>query len=153
MSEKDIVNLALECIESCINIWGPDSEELKRLRARARSIGSEYMSKGLAYTITLLAARSNREAIEVGLNANSCKDVVDGIQKLREQHRLGLEELSYALYGAILAFMVKKLGLTNAVTFGDFLRHALSSPALELRVFSIIEWIKRMTEAYVYASR
>lgn len=144
--EVDIARLVFECIEACLKRWGGQIDELKRLRARARSLPAEVFAKGLAYTLVLIASRSSREAIEVGLNANKCEDVVD---KIRSAGYRG-EKIGYALYGAILAYVLKSSGFTKATTFKDFVNQAFNDHMLLARTPIALEWIKRLAEAYIH---
>jgi len=153
LSEKTIVEEALNCIELIANYASRDkehSEIAKKFRSRARETPVYSFTHGLAYTLTLLAARSSKSLLENGLlEAQSCKDIVERVLTSKGSS----EEISYGLYGAVLLFILKRGRIIESKTFTELVREALTKPALEVKARPVLEWIKRFAEAYIEAEK
>lgn len=153
LSEKTIVEEALNCIELIANYASRDkehSEIAKKFRSRARETPVYSFTHGLAYTLTLLAARSSKSLLENGLlEAQSCKDVVEHVLASKGSS----EEISYGLYGAVLLYVLKRGRIIGSKTFNELVREALTKPALEVKARPVLEWIKRFAEAYIEAEK
>jgi len=147
---KTIIELTLECVE---NIAALSSQKecrdvVKKFRSRARETPTYAFTNGLAYVITLLAARSSRNVVEHGfMKVGSCSDIVNKV--ISERGALKDEELSYGLYGAILVYIIKKADLIASNNFGELVREALNNSTLDVKVRPVFEWIKRFAEAYI----
>lgn len=143
--QKLVAEKAFECIESIMNTFKDSSDVPKSFRSRARSIPTDQFTKGLHYVLTLLAARSSKNWIEKGLQSNNCEEIAQSVKN----SKLSPEEGGYALYGAVLAYILRSTGLTNAKTFKDLVYEALNNPIINTRSTLILEWIKRLAEAYI----
>jgi CRISPR type III-B/RAMP module-associated protein Cmr5 len=142
---KEVVSEVLDCIESLINGRSLREDILKKFRARARTLPVDLYTHGLAYTLTIIAARSNKEAIEKGLTGTKCIDVIKSVENIFDD----VEEKSYGIYGAIITYLLKKLGVIRSSTFKDLINEVLSNYVADLRAREILEWLKRFTEAYI----
>lgn len=140
---SEIIPKISECVEEISR--SPDVRE--RFRGRARDIPSDIFSRGLAYALTYTAARSSARAVEKGLMITSCKDLVKGIA----DEEMSPEEKGYALYGALLLYILKEAGVLKATTFSEAVRSVLGNPMIEVYASSAAEWIKRLAEAYIEA--
>jgi CRISPR type III-B/RAMP module-associated protein Cmr5 len=153
LSEKTIVEEALNCVEFVANYASrskEDSEIARKFRSRARETPVYSFTHGLAYTLTLLAARSSKSLLEYGLlEAQSCKDVVERVFASKRSS----EEVSYGLYGAILLYVLERGKIIESKTFPELVREALTKPALEVKAKPVLEWIKRFAEAYIEAEK
>ena len=148
--KKELIDTVIECIEEFTKAYERSVRCLRSLRTRARTLPSDLFSQGLAYVLTLTAARSAREFIELGLSSESCSDVIGRADDLRRKLGVGDEEFGYAIYGALLAFILKKLGVVKEVTFADLVRSSISNPVRENMALEVAGWLKRMVEAYIH---
>lgn len=137
--EKKIVSNITECIDKIAEL--PDKVK-KEFRNRAREMPSELFTRGFAYMITLSAARSSSELIEVGLKASSCKDLVE---RLKESPKIN----SYALYGALVIYTLKQTGIYARDTILGVIKDSLNNLIIDQYATVVVEWIKRLAEACI----
>lgn len=140
---KNVVEKCLECIERLTSNRNAE-KVLKGFRARARSIPAEAAIRGTAYALTLIAARGSKEAIEIGLSAGNCGDVVSSIVG----KNIDSEELSYWVYSAIVAYVMKSSGMVSSKNFKDLIKESMSS-SVDIKAKMVFEWVKRLAEAYI----
>jgi len=141
---ENLVNEVLECIEV---LTSEAREPPKEFRTRARSLPADLIAHGLQYLVALTAARSSKSLIEKGLKGNSCADVVKSIMEEKEFDEV---KRSYGLYGGVLVYLLKRQGVIEegVSSFRDLLEK-LTDPAVEAKSAPIIEWLKRLAEAYI----
>ncbi|MCC6055669.1 MAG: type III-B CRISPR module-associated protein Cmr5 [Desulfurococcaceae archaeon] len=151
---SEIVKDVVECIELVADLGKVKggSEIASRFRTRARSIPSVLFTNGFTYTITLLAARSSRSFIELGFR-DSCKAIVDEAVKMFNEGRADKEEVSYGLYGALLVYLLRRMGATKTSNFKELVTESIGNIALDLKAWQVIEWVKRFAEAYIEEKR
>ena len=136
------VTTAIECtkaIEELID--NPDIR--KKYAQRARSLHTHIFSLGAAHVVSITAARSSRNAVETGLQLDDCRQVVERIKATS----LGPEEKSYALYGAVLLYALRKLGYLQSTTLADALLELIGA-ASDTMAYRQADWLKRLAEAY-----
>jgi len=63
------------------------------------------------------------------------------------------ENISYGLYGAVLAYILRKAGIIESKSFAGLIRETLTKPTLEVKARPVLEWIKRFAEAYIEPER
>jgi len=134
----------------CINLLVSKSADAKFLisfRARARSVPTDIAVHGITYALTVLAARSNYKAIEVGLTASECAEVVEKVREVLKD--ADNEELSYGTYGAVVIFIMKSAGMIKSNNFEELIRETLKDPLLRLKARTVFDWVKRFSEAYI----
>jgi len=108
----------------------------------------EYsFTRGLAYTIVFIASKSSKDLVETGLTAQKCEDVIN---KIKESKIGSEEEESYAIYGAVLLYIAKKLGIVKGNKFEGIVYDVMRSPVVEIKMWSVLDWLKRVTEAYIH---
>lgn len=142
---KEVISEALNCVESLVSGRGSKEEILQRFRTRARSIPVNLYTHGLAYVLTIIAARSSRDAIEKGLTGMKCVDIIKDVEGIFRD----TEEKSYGIYGAIITYLLKKAEIIKSSTFKDLVNEVLSNYVADLRAREVFEWLKRFTEAYI----
>lgn len=138
--EKMIVPILVDCVEKI-----SQSKSAKRFKSRARDLPTDLFTRGLAYTLTYIAARSSATLVEIGLTVNSCDELISNLEKSNVDE----EELGYALYGALILFSIKKMGLLRKTRFADIVKEALSNHVLDHYAMIVAEWTKRLAEAYI----
>ena len=143
-TEKTMISLALDCVNNLLGTFGDDVK--KRFKARARDMPTELFTKGFAYMITLTAARSNASLVEVGLRASRCADIMD---RLSGSRGLSEEEYGYAIYGAIILYILKQAGIISGSSLSDVIKSSLNDPTIDQHAILVVEWIKRLAEAYI----
>ncbi|MEM1694876.1 MAG: type III-B CRISPR module-associated protein Cmr5, partial [Ignisphaera sp.] len=136
----------LECINEITSRYQSSSDIAKKVRTRARSIPEYSFTRGLAYTLVFIASKSGKDLVEIGLKAQKCKDIIDEIDK----KNIGNEEKSYAIYGAVLLHIARKLGIVKGDKFEEVVYDIMKSPATEIKMWSVLDWLKRITEAYIH---
>lgn len=147
--ESKVVDLTFTCVKHVIQKEGMKSDAVKGLRSRARDIPTMIFTQGLAYTLTFIASRSSSKVFEKALESKNCEELTSGIKELR----LSGEKIGYAIYGGMLTYIMKDLGLVNTcMNLKDLVDLAIRDPTLEVRVWPIVEWLKRVVEAYVEAT-
>lgn len=146
MSQEPLIKLVFECVNSIISEYSSSVEVVKKVRTRARSIPEETFVRGLAYTLTFVASKSGKDFIEAGLSAPTCKDAV----KKSSNTTLSAEELSYGIYGAALLYIAKKMGIIKGDKFEHVIYEILEKPAIESKMWNVLDWLKRVVEAYIY---
>ncbi|MEM4620052.1 MAG: type III-B CRISPR module-associated protein Cmr5 [Desulfurococcaceae archaeon] len=146
MDEKLLLGTTLECINEITSRYQSSSDIAKKVRTRARSIPEYSFTRGLAYTLVFIASKSGKDLVEIGLKAQKCKDIIDEIDK----KNIGNEEKSYAIYGAVLLHIARKLGIVKGDKFEEVVYDIMKSPATEIKMWSVLDWLKRITEAYIH---
>ncbi|MEM1560326.1 MAG: type III-B CRISPR module-associated protein Cmr5 [Ignisphaera sp.] len=146
MDEKLLLDTTLECINEITSRYQSSSDIAKKVRTRARSIPEYSFTRGLAYTLVFIASKSGKDLVEIGLKAQKCKDIFDKIDK----NDIGSEEKSYAIYGAVLLYIARKLGIVKGDKFEEVVYDIMNSPATEIKMWSVLDWLKRITEAYIH---
>jgi len=102
---------------------------------------------GTAYVISMCAARSSAEAVELGLTAPRLDDLLEEVRK----NSLARQEPGYAIYGAVLLYALRQLGvLENCRTLGDALRELMDNHFADRKAYYFASWLKRFTEAYIH---
>jgi len=145
---KEVISEALSCIESLVGGRNPKEEILQRFRTRARSIPADLYIHGLAYTLTIIAARSSKDALEKGLTGMTgmkCVDVIKSVEGMFGS----VEEKSYGIYGAIITYLLKKAEIIKSNTFKELINEVLNNYVIDLRAREVFEWLKRFAEAYI----
>jgi CRISPR type III-B/RAMP module-associated protein Cmr5 len=142
---KEVISEALSCIESLVSGRNSKEEILQRFRTRARSIPADLYIHGLAYTLTIIAARSSKDALEKGLTGMKCVDVIKSVEGMFN----GVEEKSYGIYGAIITYLLKKAEIIKSNTFKELINEVLNNYVIDLRAREVFEWLKRFAEAYI----
>jgi hypothetical protein len=137
----DQIDFAVECTKAVAEVKSRDIQS--RYASRARSLISDLYVLGPAYVVAVAAARSSKDAVELGLRAESCREVVEGVMNARE----GPEWKAYALYGAVLLYTMKKVGVVSSTSFEDVLVE-LKRPSSALKSREVARWIKLLAEAY-----
>ncbi|MEM4976256.1 MAG: type III-B CRISPR module-associated protein Cmr5 [Desulfurococcaceae archaeon] len=145
MDEELLIKSVLECINHITSKYGPSSDIAKKVRARARSMPEYSFTRGLVYTLVFVASKSSKDLVEIGLKEQRCEDVINKI----EESKASSEEKSYAIYGAILLHIARKLNIVKEDKFEEAVRD-LRSPATEVKMWYVLDWLKRFAEAYIY---
>jgi len=123
---------------------------LGAFRTRARSIPTLVFTNGVAYAITFLVAKSSRTAIEIGLKASSCEEAITNAYNTAKEAKIkDTDELGYWLYSAVISYIMKHTGITNATSFKNLIEEFIGNPASGLKARIVFEWTKRFTEAYI----
>ncbi|MEM0235916.1 type III-B CRISPR module-associated protein Cmr5 [Thermofilum sp.] len=146
MDEKTLLDSILECINYIVSKHGPSSDIAKKVRTRARSMPEYSFTRGLVYALVYVASRGSKDLVEMGLKAQKCEEIIDKIDETKK----GNEEKSYAIYGAILLYVAKKLNIVKGDTFERIIYELTESPAAEIKVWSVLDWLKRFAEAYIH---
>lgn len=135
------VEISAECTKAILELVS--NEEVKeRFSSRARAFLTETFSLGPAHVISIAAARSNSDAVEAGLKFDGCREVV----KYVVERKLRAEDASYALYGSILLYALKKRGYVKSTNLADAILELERVPSA--LVYKYADWIKRFAEAY-----
>jgi len=145
--KPEVVSTLVDCFEYLSNELKDD--EARTLRARARDMPAELVSKGFSYVIVLTASRGDLKVVELGLTSTSCQELV----KSARDRKLGKEDIGYALYGAILLLSLKKLGAIGEEKFSKLVERSLKDPILNQTAYTVMDWIKRLAEAYLERRR
>jgi len=143
---KKVVESSMKCINLLVSRYS-DADFLKNFRARARSVPADVAVHGITYALTVLAARSNYRAIEVGLIASECVGVVERVREVLKD--ASSEELSYGAYGAVVVYVMKSAGMIKSNNFKELIEETLRDPLLRLKARMVFEWVKRFSEAYI----
>ncbi|AKG38439.1 hypothetical protein MA03_02940 [Infirmifilum uzonense] len=151
ISEKDIMELALNAVEA---VTTKCSEDVKSsFRARARNMISDLFTSGASYVISVAAARSSAYALETAL---SVKDVGE-ITRICEDHdyskKLGVEksdDKGYAIYGSLLLYVLKKTGILSSNKLSEAIRELQGNTYAEKILARMAIWLKRFAEAYIH---
>ncbi len=145
------VEIAIECTKAIKSLV---EEELKKNNKKPGEVAELYAQRtrrfltdlytlGLAHVIAISAARSSAELVEKGLTAKNCEEVARSMLSAKLEE----DKASYALYGAVLLYALKRGGHIDAENFADALA-AANDPALNLISYRYGEWLKRLAEAY-----
>jgi CRISPR type III-B/RAMP module-associated protein Cmr5 len=145
--KPEVVSTLVDCFEYLSNELKDD--EARTLRSRARDMPAELVSKGFSYVIVLTASRGDLEVVERGLTSTSCQELV----KSARDRKLSKEDIGYALYGAILLLSLKKLGAIGEEKFSKLVERSLKDPILNQTAYTVMDWIKRLAEAYLERRR
>jgi CRISPR type III-B/RAMP module-associated protein Cmr5 len=145
--KPEVVSTLVDCFEYLSNELNDD--EARALRSRARDMPAELVSKGFSYVIVLTASRGDLKIVELGLTSTSCQELV----KSARDKKLGKEDIGYALYGAILLLSLKKLGAISEEKFSKLVERSLKDPILNQTAYTVMDWIKRLAEAYLERRR
>ncbi len=151
-NEKKIVTEILDCIESIIKNISKDNETIKSFRTRARDIPLYLFMRGPTYTMVYIAARSNVYILNKAFKASNCEELIMSvIGRDQKFMRMGSDKKGYALYGAVVIYVLKRLNLIKAGSFTELINETLNNPALYSYLSAISEWIKRFAEGYIEA--
>lgn len=145
MLPRETLIQAVDCVSRLVNkIQG---DKIEAFRARARDLPTMMFSNGFAYTLVFIASRGSVEAIELGLRANSCDELVESItQQIVREDR---ETAGYIIYGSLLLYLVRNARLTEKASFNDLLKESLENNLIDRGAQIIAEWVKRLAEAYI----
>jgi len=147
---ESVIRNSMECVNLLVTDFKHPGRVLEGFRARARSIPTDVAVHGVTYALTLIAARSNYKAIEVGLRAGGCKEAIEGVREVLKD--ADTEELSYGVYGAVVAYVMKSSGIVKSTSFRELIEETLRDPSLRLKAMMVFEWVKRFSEAYIPGS-
>jgi hypothetical protein len=106
---------------------------------------AELVSKGFSYVMVLTAARGDLGVVRLGLTSASCQDLV---KRVKEEDLKG-DDAGYALYGAMLLLSLRKSGVISGGDFADIVKSSLNDPTLNQVAYAIMDWVKRLAEAYL----
>jgi len=124
----------------------------KSFRARTRDLISDLYSSGVAYVISLCAARSSADAVELGLTALNPENFIGIFEDENMAKKYGLnedEDYGYAIYGSSILYLLKLMGIINFRKLSDAIM-GLSEDILANRMaFETGVWLKRFAEAYL----
>lgn len=157
MYEKEIVSTVINCVTLALSYVTNNkkltNDDIKSLRSRARDLPALLLTRGFPYVVVYIASRSSYEVFEKGLASSKCEEVIDGVINLKSEggkEKLKGEEVGYALYGALLSYVMKsaKMIPEEKKTFKDLIEYSLNRPSLNVRASIVAEWIKRVVEAY-----
>lgn len=139
MSEE--VKLAVECTKAVEGYRDDDAK--RRYAQRTRHFLSDITTLGVAHVAAIASARAGKDAVEAGLRAQTCREAVERISQMR----LTVEDASYGLYGAVLLYGLKALGVVKAASLADALLE-LDSPMASSAAYQYALWLKTLAEAY-----
>lgn len=149
-----MVELVLECINAVVSNYGSSKGVVEKIRTRARSIPEEAFTKGLAYALIFTASKSGKSIMEIGLKVTKCEEIINTIKDMvnkRTDTKPSEEELSYGIYGAILLYIARSMGIIKGDKFEQVIYDVLEKPAvIELKMWNVLDWLKRITEAYIH---
>jgi CRISPR type III-B/RAMP module-associated protein Cmr5 len=147
--KPEVISTLVDCFEYLSNKLNDD--EAATLRSRARDMPAELVSKGFSYVIVLTASRGDLKIVELGLTSTSCQELV----KSARDKKLDKEDIriGYSLYGAILLLSLKKLGVIGEEKFSKLVERSLKDPILNQTAYTVMDWIKRLAEAYLERRR
>ncbi|MEM4732814.1 MAG: type III-B CRISPR module-associated protein Cmr5 [Desulfurococcaceae archaeon] len=131
-----VVELAIECVKAVEKIGG-------QFRSRARRFHTDIYVLGPAYVVALAAARSSKDKVSMGLNAETCEKAMSQIISGEGD---SVEKKSYAAYGAALLYILKKLGAVRESDFATVLKKLNDDPPYE--ALEVANWLKLLAEAY-----
>jgi len=141
---SEVLGMLVDCFELLSReLHEKDRGKAKALRTRAREMPAELISKGFSYVLVLCASRGKLNAVESGLKYDSCQKLLEVIKDLSD------EKAGYSLYGAILLMSLKKIGAINETRFSEVIKNSLDNPILDSTAYSLMDWIKRLAEAYI----
>jgi len=141
---SEVLGMLVDCFELLSReLREKDTDKAKALRTRAREMPAELISKGFSYVLVLCASRGELNAVESGLKYDSCQELLEVIKGL------GDEKAGYSLYGAILLMSLKKIGAVSKAKFSEVIKDSLDNPILDFTAYSLMDWIKRLAEAYI----
>jgi hypothetical protein len=141
--KPEVVSTLVDCFEH----FSRELEEgqARALRARARDMPAELVSKGFSYVMVLTATRGDLDVVRLGLTSTSCRDLVELVKK----KGLRGDDAGYALYGALLLLSLGKSGVISGGSFADIVKSSLNDPTLNQVAYAIMDWVKRLAEAYL----
>jgi len=141
----------LKTLVGCFELFSKDLDKdvAKSLRARARDMYPDLVTKGFSYVLVLCASRGDLSVVESGLQGSGCQELL----RLVKKKGLKSEDASYALYGALLLMSMSKMGFLHGTKFSDVIRNALDDPVLDSAAYGLMDWIKRLAEAYIEVER
>ena len=143
---ESVIRNSIECVNLLLTDF-KDLGILEGFRARARSIPTDVAVHGVTYALTLIAARSNYKAIEVGLKAGGCREAIGRVKEVLKDE--DGEKLSYGAYGAVIAYVMKSSKVVKSTSFEELIEETLKDPSLRLKAMIVFEWVKRFSEAYI----
>jgi len=150
--EKRLIELALDAVGKICE--GCKEDERKSFRARARSLISDMYASGVAYVVSLAAARSSARAVELGLTANSLDDIIVKLcgdrEHVKELGLGGAEDRGYALYGSLLLYALRQAGVLSAGRLSEAIKSLWGNAAADRVALHAATWLKRFAEAYIY---
>nr|KJR73064.1 MAG: hypothetical protein TU35_08040 [Thermoproteus sp. AZ2] len=139
------VEVAVECTKAIEAHISDQADEVKKSYAqRARHFHTDIYTIGTAYVIATAAARSTAKAVELGLSAPNCEELVKGIGEFK----LKSEEKAYALYGGVLLYALKRGNYISSTNLGDAILELSSAQHVTLAAYKYAEWLKKLAEAY-----
>ncbi len=141
--KPEVVSTLVDCFEHFSRAL--EEGQARALRARARDMPAELVSKGFSYVMVLTAARGDLDVVRLGLTSTSCRDLVELVRK----KGLGGDDAGYALYGALLLLSLRKSGVISGGSFADIVKSSLNDPTLNQVAYAIMDWVKRFAEAYL----
>lgn len=151
MSENIVVKSILGCIDELMHSYESRKDVISGFRTRARTAPQEAFSRGLAYALVYIASKSNVEVLMKGLTEDKCSDVIKQVMNI------GVDEVPYGLYGAVLLHVLKKAGIIEAQitsetkeVFTEIITKIIDDPSIEAKSWLVLDWLKRITEAYIH---
>jgi len=148
---NSIVEYALNIVSSIAKTY---TEEVKEsFRTRTRILVSDVFFNGAAYVFSVTASRSSAEAVEYGLKENNLEKLINAFKDtefLKKVDLKGKEEIAYALYGSLLLFVLKNVGVLKASTLAEAIRASLGNVVIDKNASEVAIWFKRFAEAYIH---
>lgn len=154
MTVEDLVRIVTECVSGFTKKLGDrgfSEDMLSSFRSRAREVPTLIFMRGLPYALVYIASRSNQEVFRLGLIAENCEDLSSKILDYVEKKGLGdkAEKTGYVIYGALLAFAMKKVGIVGVGDFEFLMKSVIDNPLASAKANIVADWIKRFAEAYI----
>jgi len=147
-----IEDLALEIVERLCALCKNDDYK-RSFRARARSLITDLYVNGISYVVTICAARSSANAVELGLTSKTPDDFIRVYVNERLAKKMGLkksESYGYAIYGASLLYALRMLNIIKSTKLSDAIRELMNNSLADRKAYQFVVWLKRFAEAYIY---
>ncbi|OYT56517.1 MAG: type III-B CRISPR module-associated protein Cmr5 [Desulfurococcales archaeon ex4484_217_2] len=148
---NSIVEYALSIVSNIAKTYNKEVKD--SFRARARSFASDVFFNGAAYVFSVTASRSSAKAVEYGLKENNLEKLINAYKNMDFLKKLSLkekaEEIAYALYGSLLLFVLKNIGVLKASTLAEAIRASIGNIVIDKNASEVAIWFKRFAEAYI----
>ncbi|MCS7104955.1 MAG: type III-B CRISPR module-associated protein Cmr5 [Thermofilaceae archaeon] len=142
--EGNMVKFLTDVIEK---ISTKSDTEPRRFRSRARQLTSDLFTRGLAYTLVLIASRGSTLGVEQGLFAENIEDLEKRLSGYLEG--LNPEEKGYTLYGAVLLMTLRKFGIVKMGRLADVIKDVVGNPSADAQALIVADWIARLADAFI----
>ena len=151
--EEIALELVEELCKACSDLHD-GGEVLRAFRARARNMVTQLYFNGTALVVSICAARSSARAIEKGLKAAAVNEIAQ-FCNWEVANKLGLEggeKIAYAIYGAVILYVLRTLGIIASHSFSDAIKELMDNRLADIVAWQFATWLKRFAEAYIYES-